>query len=443
MALITMSHPDVAGTAQSTLEAFLAIHQPRGWVLVPDPLVPPLPAPMRFDGLWDAAQYYEAGNTVVEAGVTYVCLVANRNAPPPQNTALWQPLRLTRSETTLRNIRAALGRRSNDAVDVLVVGDSFVGNFRRTQPTKRFYNHLRDAAQRRWAGATQGSGYHPCAPDVGVAESNWTFGGSPAAFPGFGLARMSTGLSTGAHSATLVVTCDRFHLAYGRTSSTGTLGVRIDGGAITNIATAGSPNKSTRLWDSGPLSAGSHTVTVTWVSGGIVLLEGLMAYNGDFASGVRFWDSGYGGDQAATHTAPGTFYYSGLDNVKPDLILVHFGTNERIANLPAETFSANLKGLVDLIRSFCPAPLPSVAVLLPWATAGFGGQVTVEKWSSYRTAIKTLCVQQGYELLDMFDVAGEIGSPTDVLGVTEPDLLHPNASGAQWYADEIIRTILR
>lgn len=342
----------------------------------------------------------------------------------------------------LRNFRAALAARTTDPVDVLLVGDSFMGNFRRTFPEKRFINHLRDAAQLKWAGALQGSGYHPCAPDNGAAQSNWVIAGGALRFNGFGLTRMSTGLSTVAHTATLTVDCDRFHLAYSRTNTTGTMGVSIDGGAVQNIVTAGAPNISTRLWDSGALSSGSHTVVVTWVSGNIVLLDGLMAYNGDFASGIRFWDSGYGGTVANHHYTATTTYYTGCDNIKPNLVLLHFGTNELIAGVTATTFTAELKTLIDHILALCPSPKPSIGVLLAWPTSGSDPTLTVANWAAYRAATRTLCNQYGYELLDFYDVVGDIGT-TDPLDVTETDFLHPNKNGAYLYADEIMRTILR
>lgn len=357
------------------------------------------------------------------------------DAPPRKQSSLVP-------SAPLRNFRAALAARSTDPVDVLLVGDSFIGNFRRTFPEKRFINRLRDAAQLKWAGALQGSGYHPCAPDNGAAQANWTIAGGAAQFFGFGLTRMCTGLSTGAHSATLIVTCDRFHLAYSQTASTGTMGVSIDGGAVQNIVTAGTPNKSTRLWDSGALSSGSHTIVVTWVSGGIVLLDGLMAYKGDFASGIRFWDSGYGGTKASDHYTATTYHYTGCDNIKPNLILFHFGTNELIAGVSAATFTANLKTLIDHILALCPSPKPSIGVLLAWPTSGSDPTLTVANWAGHRAATRGLCTQYGYELLDFYDVVGDLGA-TDPLDVAETDILHPNKNGAYLYADEIMRTILR
>ncbi len=173
-----------------------------------------------------------------------------------------------------------------------------------------------------------------------------------------------------------------------------------------------------------------------------VLLDGLMAYKGDFASGIRFWDSGYGGTKASDHYTATTYSYTGCDNIKPNLILFHFGTNELIAGVSASTFTANLKTLADHILALCPSPKPSIGVLLAWPTSGSDPTLTVANWAAYRAAARALCAANNYELLDFYDVIGDLGS-TDPLDVAETDILHPNANGAHLYADEIMSTILR
>lgn len=87
-----MSHPDVAGTAQTTVEAFEDLWEPLGWEEVPPAVASPLPAPMRWANDWDADRYYEAGDAVDVGGVTYLSSVTNRNKPPATEPSFWEAI---------------------------------------------------------------------------------------------------------------------------------------------------------------------------------------------------------------------------------------------------------------------------------------------------------------------------------------------------------------
>ncbi len=93
MAMITMSHPDIAGTATATEEAFYAVWEPLDWELVdPETPVSHLPASMHWAGDWNSARNYEPGDGVEIAGQMYVALQTNRNKTPASWPAFWEAI---------------------------------------------------------------------------------------------------------------------------------------------------------------------------------------------------------------------------------------------------------------------------------------------------------------------------------------------------------------
>ncbi len=88
---ITMSHPDIAGTATATTDAFDGVWEPLGWELVePDASTVYLPADMRYRGAWMVGLVYAPGNVVSYAGSAWVALEPTLG-DQPDITPEWEP----------------------------------------------------------------------------------------------------------------------------------------------------------------------------------------------------------------------------------------------------------------------------------------------------------------------------------------------------------------
>lgn len=81
-AMVTMTHPGIAGTATATAEAFETVWEGEGWVLAGVDPVPYLPSAMRWTGPWSSLDLYDVGDAVQRSGATYVAKLANRNHDP-------------------------------------------------------------------------------------------------------------------------------------------------------------------------------------------------------------------------------------------------------------------------------------------------------------------------------------------------------------------------
>jgi len=358
----------------------------------------------------------------------------------------------------LRRWFTALAGRNAAPANFLVLGDSVMEKDRGgTTEAGRIVSLLRDQLQVRYTGTKQGAGYIPASP-YNVASA-WTYGGTlPTISTTFGLGRMSSILTAGSTTtATITVFCDRFQIL-GLGSSTGT--VAIDGGIPVALTVTAAGVDGRVVFDSGTLTPGFHTVVCAApATGAHFYLNGAVFFLGDFASGIRKWESANSGSQALYLLPPAyggvaggpittsPYWADVLDTVKPDLVILEFGLNEQLTaptRTPAQ-LRADLANLVTVINAKTPGRPPSVLPLIMWAH-GFGGSADAV-WLPYRAAIKEAATANGWAMpVDIYDTAGYIGSSTGPVADRDPyalttDYIHPKPKGNQLIVDEIIRRI--
>ena len=103
MALVTMSHPNITGTAVVTVAAFNAVWDALGWEIVePDAAAVYLPADMHYRGAWSASLVYAPGDVVSHLGVAWVALEPSFN-DVPGTAPEWTPAATSADSPTIVN----------------------------------------------------------------------------------------------------------------------------------------------------------------------------------------------------------------------------------------------------------------------------------------------------------------------------------------------------
>jgi hypothetical protein len=214
----------------------------------------------------------------------------------------------TADAAALRPFHAALGARNWAPVDVLMIGDSFTEGRGATLTarslTVRVTAALRQTLQP--SGIAGGFGYLSAWSGSSATAGGGTITDYPVALAGapdttdgtYGVSRRNIFLSSG-QSATFTITGTGFDIFWVQGPALGTFTYAVDGGSTTTVTSTGgaAPTSGHRTQVTG-LSAGSHTVVLTRLTG-VNVIEGLMVYNGDEAAGIRVWNAGRGGSTAS------------------------------------------------------------------------------------------------------------------------------------------------
>lgn len=350
--------------------------------------------------------------------------------------------------TKLRAFRAALGARATTPVDILFgPGDSVTEGRGASVTANRWTSRAREGLRARLqpAGVTGGEGYVP-AFYVSVDRTDRlvaTSGTLTQREDLYGLGVRSSGLGTSVSTFTFTGTgCD---ILYAETTSAGSFSWSIDGAAATTVTSGGKGAiRGGRPIPIRGLTAGSHTITLTGLTGNGGYVEGFMVYNGDESAGVRTWESGHSG-WTANHYDTNQYWWETLATVQPDLIVLFLGLNDygngtlNIRATPA-AYKASLQSVLVKMRAKITTP-PSVLLVLPYER----GQVVnpLAPWSEYRQALLDLAAaDSAITLLDLEQVMGPFTS--DPYGVMfGNDGAHPNDKGHQMIADAVVDLLTR
>ena len=125
----------------------------------------------------------------------------------------------------------------------------------------------------------------------------------------------------------------------------------------------------------------------------------------------------------------------------PDVITIWLAVNDLVARVPVDTYSQQLRGLIDALHSRTTARifvgnLPDLTVLPSFADrdpAVLRAQVTA--WNS---AIAATCQDAGVHLVDIFSVWNQLATHPEYISA---DGLHPSALGAKRLADLFAQAI--
>jgi len=186
---------------------------------------------------------------------------------------------------------------------------------------------------------------------------------------------------------------DTFDIYYAKAPSTGTFGASVDGGSVTNTATAAT-NSIGKVTISTTAGTG-HVLKITSTGAAAVFIIGI---EGRLSTQNAIRVGNVGVSSARTsHWATGGGY-AGTDAVKayaPDLSIIMLGINDA-AGVPTATFSANLATLATACAVSGDVILMSVVP----SQSGSGASPTEE--AAFQAATQSLALTAGYGYIDIF-----------------------------------------
>jgi hypothetical protein len=237
----------------------------------------------------------------------------------------------------------------------------------------------------------------------------------------------------------VTVTGTAVDLLWTGSSGTGTFSYAVDGGSATNVT----PPVAATLLDGQKTrvtfgSAGTHTITLTWVSGGNVFLDGVIVYNGDETKGIRGFDAGHNGLKTSDYTVTSVPPFEvSIGALNPHLIAVSLGENDWTADVPAATAQANLQSLIARIKT-ASTTSPSF-VLMAWPTPLASGTTHTDTWANYLAMYAAVAAADPTNVcvLDMTQRATAPGV-SNALGLFNSDLQHPSTKGSTYIADTFV-----
>lgn len=215
-----------------------------------------------------------------------------------RGTDAFQDFRRARGEA-LRHWRSALGGRETIPVNIYMIGDSVMLGAGATTYQRTWFDITRDSLQREYRPG--GEGLIPCvSPATNTFPNRWTLAGTPTLTDfGAGWGRRAVFLDSTDDICTVTGVCDRFYIVYTATPTSGTFKVVIDGGAPATQSAASAITMTGRVWDSGPLTLGSHTVAVSPnAASNLMFIEAIVFFATDNVLGVRMFSGGHGGHRA-------------------------------------------------------------------------------------------------------------------------------------------------
>lgn len=362
----------------------------------------------------------------------------------------------------LRALRAAWSKRSAAPVNVVVLGDSVTQGY--------------------WASSFEGSvvgvftsrlcqangqpvtlGYIPlCSNSLSsYGNRDWTKANCTdnANYGlGYGASTLASTSPGPAGTASYTGTADRIWVHYPQAASgLGTFNITLDGvsqGTITPTGTA----RGGRVWDSGPLTRGIHTVTVTANSTTAAVIEGctffdangntsgtvgtLTTANANTGSGLRIWNAAHFGFTAGSYAvAPnGTNWWTdGLDMVWPHAFIVVLGVNDCSLRTLTQ-YHDDLTTIITRVQAQAVTNTqlpPSIIIVAPY---GVGATPLMPP---YRDMARKVAVEQGAAFVDWSDLMGFVGTATadtyTLMSALDGSTakIHPGDQGHQLLGDNL------
>lgn len=351
----------------------------------------------------------------------------------------------------LGQFNTALSQAATKPVNIVYVGDSLTEGYGATSDTTRFQNVLNKNLQKAYnpSGITGGEGWIPFWHQTYWSYQRWTKGNTdnggaqPQLYtnPGYGLGQRG-GVLSGNQYGQITFYGDRFWLMYTQGVALGYLGVSIDNKPYTSIWTNASTEKSGRIWDSGSLKRGNHTVKVKAMplngQPGLAVADGIMTFDGEgsasttLGKGIRMWDDGMSGASVASFNDTNNRYSDSTnDTVNPNLIVIGLGANDSLY-YDASTYASLLTTMINKYRNGSGAipPAPNASILL-WIEPN-RADLDPAAWQTYVDAVYQVASSQGTGLVDMNARMGKA-----VVGDFFIDTIHGTDAGYRMLADGI------
>ena len=204
---------------------------------------------------------------------------------------------------------------------------------------------------------TYGRGCLPPSGNAGVTLPYVTVSGAgtPLAVNGYGFNYATYDIShAGGCTLTYTVEGDNFIICYATQPGGGTFSWKLDSGSVTNVSTSGGSVSDTGIIFIGPVTAGSHTITITWVSGGATWIDGVLEYNGDLSAGAQFYNMGWSDSTAANWAGWNPSMFA---SIYPNAAIIEVGAADWLAGTSPTTYQSNLNTLISNINAKVPSPI--------------------------------------------------------------------------------------
>lgn len=343
----------------------------------------------------------------------------------------------------LRKWFASLSGQTVAPAQIVVIGDSISEGSGASDILHRWVTQLQAAL--RSATASSGAEF-PFIPAFPASGTNWPIAraGSVLANASWGLGWRTAVLQDATASLTVTFTGTRCKVMYVKTGSTGAMSLVIDSGTpvVVNTNSSAGGGSNAAVWDSGALSPGSHTLTITRdassSAGQHPYIQGVLTYNGDEAAGVRVLDASHSGYSSVSATASTRAQMAATALAAAggaSLAVIAYGTNDVPGPTLPATFRANIEALIASLRttagftgSIILLGMYKGSVLDDTVFAGFGAQMA---------AIAATDPDVTY--LDLRTLMPDVPTPySDPAGLgLFADDFHPGSPGHGWIASVV------
>jgi lysophospholipase L1-like esterase len=349
-----------------------------------------------------------------------------------------EPVATPAPDPALRTFHAALANRAYAPVKIVALGASTVDGVGVTAWGRALLDRLAVNLRVTYpiSGVTGGAGFIPAQPTTPAIPGYPVTpgGGTSYATTTPGWANRSLQLTATGNSLTFTFTGTSVGIAYGQYTGGGTANVVIDAAAPIALVTNGATTDRFRMWNSGGLTRGAHTVTLTWVSGP-VYIRGFFAFDQDENSGIHIYNGGRAGWTSTDYAAPAAQlqWSFGITQAQPHLVLIDLGRNDYTSapQVGSATVRANLLTIIGVVRANCTTN-PSIVL---YETQRIGGPINGEQWPQYRAMYESVAAAD--PMVTCFDLGLRHLPPQDdnTLGLYNTDITHLTDRGHQNVAD--------
>lgn len=346
----------------------------------------------------------------------------------------------------LKNWFAAVRNQEQQPANVVVIGDSISegaiagGFFLRWQ-------YLLQTALRAAVPcpgvAAPGVGYIPALTVPNSPTPPVTTSGSPnAGYVDYGMGMKRYRVNNTQYVEWAAQTCDRVNIWYGKSNTTSGIGIiSIDGVDKTPQPTSvAATNSDGWLWDSGALTAGSHTVRVRGQSSFGFTLEGCEFFNGDYGKGIHVYDAAHYGFRTDQFLTAGADYghWQAVASAQPRLFIWNLQANDWGTN-DASTFLANVDSHLSKMATAAGTRAYSVLLIGNYRPA-LGNDA--QRWLDYQAGMRARAVGN-VAYMSLQPPWPELFANTANAYMYETVApLHPNGAGHAAMADLIGQAII-
>lgn len=337
-------------------------------------------------------------------------------------------------------LAALANRHYSAAATICMIGDSITAGNGATAWERSCPIMLQDRLNALYPSnglATHGRGLLiPLLPFSGLTPGYVTVTGTPDTVFGNGFNRATYDISAGGGcTLTYDLTGDQFYLYYANQPSGGSFTWQLDGGTVNTVSTsAGSVADGQVIGIPGGAVGSSHTLVITWHSGGAVWIDGVLEYNGDTASGIQVFNCGNPGSATSDWV---TQDFTAIAALFPSVYVLEL-MGEDVESTPPDsadpaTAKANMITIIEALiaaNATAGAPVPTFVLLGAYDITVDGPFVA--PWADYVAAMYEIEAARS----DTTVLALTARMPTATAGgLYFTDAIHPSDIGHSYIAD--------